>query len=209
MIVAIPYKLDPQNGLELRYAIRSMYQHFLRMTGVILIGDKPDWYKGEYINYHNATDHRRKEQNMIEKVALMEGDFLYTNDDFYLLKTVSELPNYYQLENKSTSSVYKQMYRNMPEGWKDFDVHTPMMMNGEKFRESIQPGLPIKSMYANYHNLTGVLYEDLKFRQANNYKSIMQRLEGRTIFSTHNSCMNNDMLKVLEELYPKPSIYER
>ena len=65
MKLLIPYRRCPNNGLELRYAIRSMVRHFKPLSGVVLIGDKPNWYCGEHIP---ATDTGAKEWNIVNKI---------------------------------------------------------------------------------------------------------------------------------------------
>lgn len=44
-MIIIPYKLD--NGEQLRYTLRSIAKFYDDM--VVLVGDKPDWYDGAYI----------------------------------------------------------------------------------------------------------------------------------------------------------------
>src|SRR5574339_1299453 len=94
MTALIPYKHDPHNGLELRYAIRSLVKHFKPLTDITVIGDLPGWYLGKHI-FHPDTP-KRKEYSIYSKLMQVQDRVLYTNDDFFALKDFDEsLPNYY------------------------------------------------------------------------------------------------------------------
>ena len=70
-----------------------MVKHFKGMSGVVLIGDKPDWYCGEHIP---AADTGAKEWNIVKKILLSPyEDFIYSNEDFLAPQDFDEtLPNY-------------------------------------------------------------------------------------------------------------------
>lgn len=44
MDIVIPYKKDHNNGLELRFALRSIEKYLTGYRDIYLIGDKPDWF---------------------------------------------------------------------------------------------------------------------------------------------------------------------
>lgn len=198
MKLLIPYRLDINNGYELRYAIRSMVKYFTPLSGVVLIGDKPNWYIGEHIPYPTEPP---KERNIYNKLMQVQGIVLYSNDDFFSLQPFDEtLPNYYKglcSDYKTHDKNYKDLYRACPAGWLDFDCHCPMIIDTTKFKW-LSADMPIKSVYGNMNKLPGTKFVDLKIRGE------WPDLKGRDFFSTHDTAD----LSRLSELYPEPSRHE-
>src|SRR5574339_852409 len=131
MTALIPYKHDPHNGLELRYAIRSLVKHFKPLTDITVIGDLPGWYLGKHI-FHPDTP-KRKEYSIYSKLMQVQDKVLYTNDDFFALKDFDEsLPNYYSGtcgSKRPIDRTYRELYRNAPSEWLNFDIHCPMIID--------------------------------------------------------------------------------
>lgn len=211
MIVCIPYKNDGNNGLELKYSIRSMVKHFRDMTGVLLIGEKPDWYIGEHIP---ATDQvGKKEWNIVSKVLLCPHEnFLFSFDDVFALKDFdSTLPLYYSGTLKENKAFGQYVARNAnvlsmyPDGL-FYDVHTPHVINRELYHKC-QPldwnerQYLCKSIYGNFVG-GGVQYEDYKIRSITDINIDTSK----QFFSTSNYLAERI---VFEELYPEPSQYEK
>ena len=205
MKLIIPYRLDPNNGFELRYAIRSMVKHFKPLSGVVLIGDKPDWYQGEHTP---ATDTGAKEWNIVNKILLSPyEDFLYSNDDFFATQDFStDLPNYYSTELRAARVHGKYINRvlNVMDIYPDglfYDIHTPMVINLTKYREA--NNLPqtkeylCKSLYGNFIG-GGVQLPDNKIRNG-------KLIPPGPFFSTNDRTCK--MIN-LNELYPDASEYE-
>lgn len=199
-----------------------MVKHFKTLSGVLLIGDKPEWYTGDHIPMADTLcpDNPArvwKERSMQLKVmACPDEVFLYSNDDYYALQDFTDTPAYFDTTcgnmaaNHSMES-YKRMYDNCLPHWLNFDVHTPMIIDRDKFREAFEAmdeQTPIKTTYGNYLKFKGEYYYDVKIRQDNTYDEIMYTIKDRPFFSTHNSCLNDNMMKVFEELYPNKSAYE-
>ena len=205
MRLIIPYRHDPSNGFELRYAIRSMVKHFKGMSGVVLIGDKPDWYCGGHIP---AADTGAKEWNIVKKILLSPyEDFLYSNDDFFAAQDFDEtLPNYYSTELRTARVHGKYVGRviNCRSVYPDglfYDIHTPMVINLTKYREA--NNLPqtkeylCKSLYGNFIG-GGVQLQDNKIRNG-------KLIPPGPFFSTNDRTCK--MIN-LNELYPVKSDYE-
>lgn len=212
MKVVIPYKDDRRDGYELRYAIRSLEQHFTAFTSLLLVGDTPSWYKGQRMYCDDVPG--RKEYSIYRKLMLgAEGDTVfYTNDDFFYLQDFEGMPNFYQGlcgERKPMDKTYRELYGNCWPKWKDFDVHCGMVIDTSRFVWEIDR--PIKTYYANQNNLEGVECTDRKFRKSEGleYDYVMQQIEGRLFFSTYDNAHSDDMPKVLQELYPKKSSFEK
>lgn len=176
-----------------------MVKHFKPLSGVVLIGDKPDWYCGEHIPA--ADIEGRKEYSIYNKLMQVKGTVLYSNDDMYALKDFStDLPNYYKglcSEHRTHDKKYKDLYNACPAGWLDFDCHCPMIIDTTKFKW-LAADMPIKSVYGNTNNLPATKFTDMKIR------GDWPDLTGRDFFSTHDTA---DLSK-LAEMYPIPSQYE-
>lgn len=222
MRLVIPYKYT-ENSEELRFAIRSMVKHFVALSGVLLIGDKPEWYCGDHIPYsdiqHPWSSRTWKERSLQLKILQCPDDaFLYSNDDFFANQDFGITPYYYDVEcwemaSRHSIQSYKSMYEECLPNWKNFDVHAPMIMFKDRFERTYKEMLaadcqwPIKTTYA--HEYIGTRYADLKIRGEHTYNELEFLVNDRPFFSTHNNSINDDLIRFLTNLYPEKSIYER
>lgn len=212
MRIFIPYKHTSDDGLEMKYTIRSMVKHFKDMTGCIVIGDIPTWYSGDYIQASDFAG--RKEFSIYCKLKLLKETILHLNDDFFALKDFnSKIPNYYsgtcgEKANLAIDKTYKDLYLNCPPDWLNFDIHCPIVLDTEKFEWYIDR--PLKTYYANQNNLKGEYLSDCKIRGHNlHYGEIKQRIIARPFFSTADNVDSPGMRRIMHNLYPKKSIYEK
>ena len=212
MILVYPYRYCPHNGRELRYSIRSMVKHFKDLTGVCVIGDRPEWFTGDYIPARDITG--RKEWSIVSKVMLAPaGVFLLSSDDVFALKDFDvNMPFYYSGSLSSAraraAGQYPQRISNTiqlyPEGLM-YDCHTPMVINKDAYcnlhgkcnwqaREYLN-----KSVYANGIHTVGEHIPDCKIRRG----SVIPNLP---FFSTSDQTSLNIPL---ETMYPDASPYEK
>ncbi len=217
MRLVIPYRLSGE-GIELRYAIRSMQKYFTPLSGVLLIGDKPEWYTGNHIACADIKG--QKERSMQNKILQCPDEvFLYSNDDYFALQPFDQfMPNYYDTTCNDTASrhpihSYRDMYNNCPGNWLNFDIHTPMVMERQRFKMSLQVmdgQKPIKTVYGNYgQKLKGEYICDLKITGYHSETEIKDLIKNRLFFSTHDSAINASMISTLNYLYPDASDYEK
>lgn len=219
MRLVIPYRLPADGGIELRYAIRSMVKHFKPLSGVLLIGDKPEWYAGDHIPYADIPG--EKERSMQLKVLQAPDEiFLYSNDDYFAAEDFTiDLPNYYDTDCRDMAArhpidSYRKMYNNCLPGWLNYDVHTPMIINKKAFKQSyylMDAQTPIKTTYANFFEIVPLhkYLADCKIKGEHSYDEIIYATKDRPFFSTHDSAINADMITFLNNLYPDASPYER
>jgi len=209
MKAVIPYKHDLHNGIELKYAIRSLVKHFKPLSGIIIIGDLPGWYSGEHIFYPDTP--KRKEYSIYTKLMQVQDNVLYTNDDYFALQDFDEsLPNFYDIkcgDKHPVDRTYRDLYRNCPSEWLNFDIHCPMIIDTRLY-SNYPIDWPIKSGYANQLKLQGTYMKDSKLRGECSYSEIKEDIRGRMFFSTNGNIHRGDMMKVMDELYPDKSIYE-
>jgi hypothetical protein len=94
----IPYIMGPDNGLELRYALRSIAKNF-RHTNyrIIIVGDKPDWLTGvlhfpfeRVVSQINRayTDQLLKLYSILTETDIGQS-FVWTYDDVYFTSEVT------------------------------------------------------------------------------------------------------------------------
>lgn len=209
MKAVIPYKLDLRGGLELRYAIRSLVKYFTPLSAIVLVGQRPSWYKGDFIPFDDIPG--RKEFSIYSKLMQVQGKVLYTNDDYYALKPFDEnLPNYCNgfmwQKRRPVDRTYRDLWACCPQHYVFYDIHTPMVIDTTKFTWAVD--MPIKTYYANQNNLQGTYLADCKISGAVSYDYIKNRIAGRPFFSTHDNAQNREMQRVLNELYPEKSQYE-
>ncbi len=218
MRLVIPYTLPADGGIELRYAIRSMVKHFKPLSGVLLIGDKPEWYTGDHIPYNDIPGNKERSMQM-KVLQCPDMVFLYSNDDFFALQDFDNtLPDYYDADCgryavSHPQSKYRMMYNNCRPGWLNYDVHTPIVVTKGSFMHTFQLmdewQTPIKTTYLNQITCDPVYLCDCKLRGEHSVGEIEYAIKDRPFFSTHNSAINGAMIGVFEKYYPDVSPYER
>jgi len=99
----------------------------------------------------------------------------------------------------------------------DYDTHFPILYNKEHFCTFVGEGANwnqpysyvIKSLYCNRLGVKGEYAGDCKIQAKMTYEEIVNKIGEKSFFSTSDGCMNEDMIKYLNELYPTKSKYER
>ena len=110
----------------------------------------------------------------------LTDDFYLFNDDFFVIKPVTEIPYYHKglltYHHRRTGWLpYKKAIKNtldyLPEGSLSYEVHIPMLFNQHKLLkliEKIEPLIAqnkcplIRSTYANTYDIQGELIADVK-----------------------------------------------
>lgn len=217
MRVIIPYRLPQDGGIELRYAIRSMVKHFKPLIGVLLIGDKPEWFTGDHIPFADLKG--EKERSMQLKVLQAPDEFfIYSNDDYFANSDFTfTLPDYYDTDCRDMAArhpigSYRKMYNNCLPHWLNFDIHTPIFVSRELFAESckkMDAQTPIKTTYCNFTIHEKEYLADCKIKGEHSLEEIIYATKDRPFFSTHDNAINADMITFLESLYPHGSPYEQ
>lgn len=169
------------NNEELRYSIRSLLKN-TDYKNIWLVGYKPDWYIGNYIP---VTDVGNKFQNIqrcldtICNVHDISEDFVLMNDDFFIMKNIEKLSNYYdgtlddRIKNhmqKFGNSQYARILITANKKLRGFgietplnyDIHSPMIMNRFKLKNIVNISLAPRSFYGNIYSLGGQDISDVK-----------------------------------------------
>lgn len=217
MQIVIPY-ID-FNGPELRYCLRGISK-FIDNPDVTIIGGKPNWYKGNHIYFKDDLQNQFRSRNIYDKIMLATSDFLFFNDDHFLLEPFDP-DTYYCSGTMETelarrpSTSYQRTLQNTYKAFgniKNFDTHCPIFYKREilekiKVDWTKPHGYCIKSVYAHLAGIEGTEYEDLKIRHPASYEALKNQIKGRKWFSI-DDIMDKAMVKVLEEIYPEKSCYE-
>lgn len=220
MKVVIPY--IHFTGIELKYCLRGI-EKFVPDAEIILIGDCPKWVTNvTHIPFKDHSDQRFKERNIFQKILLVNDDFLFFNDDHFLLANVtgyhysgmlSQRIIDYPISNNCRQTVQNtfDLYGDIPNYYR----HSPFFIE----RENLEPltkldwskkcGYCVKSIYAHINQIQGQDYPDLKIREPLMRFEIKRLIEGRPYFSTGDHSINRAMISVLNELYPNKSIFEK
>lgn len=207
---------------ELRYSIRSLVKN-TNCSRVILVGGKPDWYIGEYIQVNNIGNKFKNITNCYKIIcnsSLVSDDFILMNDDFFVMDQTTHFPTAYNgtLENKIINHINKHGYtgyshilanankqlKNIVNNPLNYDVHMPMIFNKEKLKEVVGLSLAPRSMYGNIFNIGGLDIEDVKIYEG----EIFDKKSIPRFISTEDNSFNV-VLPLLKQLFPEPTIYEK
>lgn len=158
--IIIPYVMGPDNGLELKYALRSIAKNFKHTNyRVILVGDIPDWVTGvEKVPFKQVahqknrtfTDQLLKLYTVLTTMKI-SADFIWTYDDIYFTRPVTledialqkavasfdKYPNHLDLSGagpnwKSTLEYTMQKVREAGGTDYNYETHLPRVFNTKK-----------------------------------------------------------------------------
>ena len=194
-----------------------MVKHFKPLSGVLLIGDKPEWYTGDHIPFADIPG--EKERSMQLKVLQAPDEFFcYSNDDFFAQEDFNQfMPAYFDTHCRDLAArhpidSYRKLYNNCLPHWLNYDVHTPVVMLRSYFKmsfEKMDAQTPIKTTYGNYSPVEPTYLADCKIKGEHSHEEIIYATKDRPFFSTHNNAINADMINFLESKYPDASPYEK
>jgi hypothetical protein len=213
---------------ELRYSIRSATQN-LKHANVLVIGDRPDWYVGPFIQSQQVEG--KKYDNV--KAGLLKAiesdqvsdDLVLMNDDFYVLQP-TELDYYYsgtldervkRISTKSPNNLYsnrliKTMHElqdlGIPEPL-DYELHIPMKLDKKGLAEALD--FPqFRSAYGNLNDVGGQKTPDVKVYSSKLYSDLSYNWTVDSKFlSSDDGSFSTLRQKLLGPLFPTASIYER
>lgn len=236
MDIVIPYKKESRNGLELKYALRSIVKYLSGYDEIFIVGDKPDWIQN-IIHIKFNDDPSVKERNICNKILKacederVSDDFIMWHDDHFLLKPLNtkDFKRWYDTTlteaHKKATKGYKKAIENTlsilisdtnytPK--RNYDIHTPVIFNKNLFHY-LNPGdhwkveLVVKSFYCNvaFDLSLDEQMDDLKINDIGLTREIILKvIRDRLLFSIGERALESPMIEVLEELYPLKSKYE-
>lgn len=242
MDVIIPLVRDDlYNDFALRMCLRGIEKHLTNHRDVFIVGYKPKWLtEVGHISCEDKSHGAWKQQNICKKVleacisSSVSKSFFFMNDDHFLIRETDtgNFPYYHQgslrrsLDNRKSDPYCRTMRNTLellekrPEDEPlDFDVHTPIVYNKEKFMQAMSIcdwenrvfGYCIKSVYGNMtRGIKGEKIADVKVKTEPKLHSF-NLMPGKNNFSTnHRADMGEGSTwrAIFEKLYPTPSKFE-
>lgn len=220
-----------QRNLELRCALRSIETYLSNVGEVFIIGELPDFVTNViHIPFEEDKRLRYRDRNIMLKMKAacederVSDDFLMLHDDHFLLAPyeADKFPYYHHGIMQAVDNQYGQTKQNTINAFgkdriNDYDCHCPILFNKQMFLRTvsipdwnIRFGYCLKTLYCVSNGIEGEQVEDLKIRYLSAELDIRKAIEGRKWFSIGDKAFNyTDMGKVLSELYPVKSRYER
>lgn len=224
------YLCRPGKNEELRYSLRSVDKFYPDAT-VWVIGGKPDWYIGNFIEVKQSGDPFK---NVRAALAVLmsrediEDKVIIMNDDFFFLERVDDIRVYssgtlrekidFNRENRITSSYIRKLhdlnrhcrkYRNPP---LDFDLHVPMPINKANLTEIVQDNVMWRSNYGNrfVKDSDIVFMQDVKVYSHYKYafKSYDYLTKKYPFVSTHDDSFQKVYRDIFKDLFVNKSKYE-
>lgn len=220
MKIVIPYK--EAGTPDLKYCLRGI-ETYIKDPEITIIGTRPFWIKNiNYVPFIDNPEPKFKARNIYSKIMTVADDFLFFNDDHFLLKPFSESTYHYSGTIKQRLDItpftysYRKTLQNTFDQFgdiKNFDTHCPIFYKPEILKKinvdwNKSGGFCIKSIYCHIAGIKGTEYPDLKIKDHLPEYHIKKLIENRSYFSTGNYAMNEEMIQVLEELYPYKSHFE-
>jgi hypothetical protein len=222
---------------ELRYSIRSVVKN-MPHNDILVVGSKPDWYKGPFLpvetflNNRPSTNKYVNTKNNIQHIvdsAKVSDEFVFMNDDFYIMKPLDRLQYYHggHFDNKlKTFKLYapEASYTKMLQRTKsvldamgfedplDYTLHIPVLYQKKKLAEVLPYDGSIRTLYGNMHRVGGTFMEDVKVhpkRQNEWAPEPFDYMNNKTPFlSTADSAFQSVKNNLLGSVFTKPSKYE-
>ena len=216
---------------ELRYSIRSVLNSFPEAK-VWLVGGKPEWYSGHCVpveqnsnKYANAL----KNLKFLCEHSEISNNFVLMNDDFFIIKKINSVDQFYNgllsdKINRFTQITGSSMYikklittnkKLIDLGIKnpiDYELHTPMPMNKTGLLDVIEkyPECLWRSMFGNLYNVGGTQMDDVKIYVNKRHLARSNEITDNSIYmSTEDTSLKVMLDKMLRQMLPEPSIYEK
>lgn len=217
---------------ELQYALRSLVN--VPHGPVWLIGGRPEWVVNvQHVPFPDGKDKWKNISDKFKSLAALDdlsGEFIYTEDDYFILKPVSDLPNFVhpQTLNERVEEYEKGSSRPLG-GWKgylqatrnalhkggisepeSFDVHIPMLVEKNKIPLPMDTGAALswRSMCGNTNGRDPVRVPiDAKTGSSTHLKKV--RAAGLGFLSSTDGTFKKQVEPVLVPLFPDPCRYEK
>lgn len=215
---------------ELRYSLRSVDLN-LPHRNVWIYGMPPCGIEVDHVARFGQTGRTKwdRVRSMFEKLDLNYGlsdNFILMNDDFFIMKPIKELKNYYGGSLQERINVIEKHF-NGPTSYtvrlrrtqeylkanklttKNYELHIPMIVNKAKFKEQLDryKGLngASRSFYGNTYKIGGTKCKDVKVYDLDGNFN-----HNTTFLSTSDqSFYFGEVGKFIREKFPYKSRFER
>lgn len=214
---------------ELRFALRSIEKYLTGYDKIFIIGECPSYLQNiVHIPCPDFTG--RKEYSVFNKIMKAVKDercsdyFVFWNDDIFLIDNLHTADFKFWYEG-TLQSKYEQSHGHYKAAIKNVidvctsdcdytDIHTPIIYKKDYFYKYVacnnwDKEYVIKSSYTSVMSASFEPMPDLKINKAMTYYEIKARIKDRLFFSIGTYGVCPAMTKVLTELFPDKSKYEK
>jgi hypothetical protein len=215
---------------ELRYSIRSVLAFFPNAK-IWVVGQKPDWYSGPYINVkeYPKSKHHAVYQNLktIASSSDLPEHIIIMNDDFFFIKEIKEIGHYFggklidkviayeslfpeSSYTKRLRKAYSYLRNNHISIPLDYELHVPMKVKRSRLSKAIEHNIPWRSAYGNLFKVRGIKMKDVKVyaKDSNEIGGYSYKTEELPFLSTDEISFNEIKDSYLFHKFPLPSPYE-
>lgn len=220
---------------ELRYSLRSVEQNW-QYRDVWFYGGcpaalQPDHHVETSQLAASKFERVRDMMRLVCQNNQITEDFWLFNDDFFILRPVSEImqPQYngtlyeriVRIEDRhgQTSTLYTQRLRHLAKtlrkaqkGCLNYAVHKPMLINREKMLEVLKlyPDEPmLRALYGNYWDIGGENRHDMKIELIDYQKMDMVDANWDFLSTSDTSFENGTVGRYIRAKFNKQSRFER
>lgn len=215
---------------ELRYSLRSV-DAFYPDADVWIVGGKPEWYIGNYIEVEQQDDPFENVRSSLDKIvndSRIPNDIIIMNDDFFFVRHVETFAPYisgtlrdkikHNLDNGITTSYVRRLERlnthckRYTDNPLDFDIHVPIHVKKNNLSLILDDNVMWRSNYGNRFIDPGstVVMDDVKVYPRGSYffKSYDYLSKRYPFFSTQDSTFVRVHAKMLRGMFPARSKFE-
>jgi len=208
---------------ELKFSLRSAEKH-LKFDKVVIVGYLPPFLSSDKVMHIPFTEQiTKKWKNVADKFDIIinhpdiSEDFIYMNDDFWLLQDYPKIPYLHRetladLMEKYRNGVYwnriKRTYECFPTGL-NYELHFPMVFNKEKLKKVIKKyGWEVerRSAYCNEYQVPSEYSEDHKI--LNIIKNLDQVKDFPFLSANDEVVLHPKFAQFMHEKFPNCSKYE-
>lgn len=216
----------PMNSIELLYSLRSLEN--IEHWKVFIVWYRPNWIRN--VIHIPAEDNLwSKYKNVMNKYNIIcnddriSDDFIFMNDDIYIIEKTEDLPYYTKWTLKAhldyiTGTVWNtkyyevidKVYNIFPE-WYSFNVHCPIVYNKEKLKDLIEvyidDEISIRSLYWNTYIKEHIPFWEWEISDCK-IKDGYDWIDNKFLSSNDISAKSNEFIGKLQGKFPNESIYE-
>jgi hypothetical protein len=166
---------------ELRYSIRSAVKN-LPHDKIWVVGGKPDWYTGNYIEVDQSKAKYTNARNSLKAICNskeISESFVLMNDDFYIINRIESVPYMYagtlsdkieQRDDIFNGNTYTTLLKQTLGSLSrkninislDYELHVPMVMEKRKLQKVLMFSGLWRSIYGNVFGVGGIKMRDVK-----------------------------------------------
>ncbi len=219
--VIIPLRDRPSlyNDMELKYCLRSIDKH-MNVRDVWCVGIPRDWLSVNWIphpdiqgNYDERHESVRRKILKACRSPFISDPFLLFNDDFFLLRGIDHMYDYYDGtipdRLKDAAAGYrKRMEATIPySDGKNYEVHTPVLINKKLFIEVAREGMLYRNIYCSASDTEKKSIKDPKLYLRSDHDKFRDFAKQNWMFSTSEFSFAL-LMKDMDRLYPEKSRWE-